>query len=174
MWKMIEGYRYPYRLNDQGVAQKLQDNGKWKTLRPYPYRGQMRVHFRRLDGGIDRPSVSGLVADYFMGGTPPGMLRFHKNGMKSDNAIENIVFMTRSQAMKNRRPGNSRPVLKVDKAGNVVEIYSSGSEAARENHISQTYMSKLCCGRVQDPYHIDGYRYVYEEYKNGRTSNAET
>jgi len=168
-WKQIEGYRYPYRVNDQGAVQKLQENGKWKTLRPWSYRGQMRVHLRRHDGVVERPSVSGLVADYFMGGTPPGMIRVHRNGMKSDNAKENIIFRPRGKS--GARPGNCRPVLKIDKNGEVVAVYRSGSEAARANHISQTYMSKLCLGKVQDPYRIDGYQYVYEE-KQGRPKKA--
>ena len=162
-WKEIQGYRYLYRVNDQAEVQKLQDNGKWKTLKQCSYRGQMKVHFRRNDGEIDRVPVSGLVADYFMGGTPPGMIRVHKNGMKRDNAKENIVFKTRREVRLGCRAANSKPVLKVDKYGQVVAAYSSTVEAAKANHISQAHMSRLCRKQVKDPFRIDGYNYVFEK-----------
>lgn len=171
-WKTIEGYFYPYRVSDQGEVQKQRKDGTWKTIQPWAYNGQDRVHMRRLDGTVARPSVSGLVADHFMGGTPPGMMRVHRNGMKSDNAVENIVFRPRGKS--GARPGNCRPVLKVDKRGRVVDIYSSTAEAARKNHISQQAICKRCLGRIKDPYRLDGYNYIYEDKKGGRPKNAKT
>ena len=140
-WKTLDGCRYPYRISDQGEVQKQRSDGTWKTLKPYPYSGQYRVQLWLTDGTWKRVQVSKLVADAFMGGTPPGMLRIHKNGMKRDNAVENLVFMPRGKAATMHRPGNSRPVLKLDRAGNVVAFYRSGSEAARKNHISQAAIS---------------------------------
>lgn len=162
-WKMIEGYRYPYRVSDQGEVQRQYPSGKWKTLKPYMNNNQARVGLIRPDGTRKRAQVSGLVVDYFMGGTPPGKLRVHRNGLKLDNAVENIVFMTRAQVAKAHRPGNSRPVLKVDKLGRVVAVYRSGSEAARANHISQAAISKRCLGLIENPYRLDGYNYIYED-----------
>lgn len=170
-WKLIEGdWRWPYRVSDKGEIQKQLQSGQWVALKPYPYSGQWRVQLWLADGSWKRVQVSKLVADAFMGGTPPGMLRVHRNGMKHDNAVENIVFMSRAKAATRHRPGNSRTVLKVDRGGNVVAVYSSGSEAARANHISQAAMSKHCLGLVEDPYRLDGYRYTYEE-KRGRRPN---
>lgn len=160
LWKSIDGYRYEYRINDQGEVQKLRDNGTWKPIKPWCYRGQMRVHLRRHDGGVDRPSVSGLVADYFMGGTPPGMIRVHRNGLKADNSVQNIVFRPRGKS--GSRPGNCQPVMKVAPDGEVVAIYRSGMEAARANHISQAAINKRCLGLIKDPFRLDGYNYIYE------------
>lgn len=171
-WKFIKGdYRYTYRVSDQGEVQKQRNNGTWKTLKTWPYNDQDRVHLRRIDGTVERPSVSGLVADYFMGGTPPGMMRVHRNGLKSDNSVENIVFWPRGTQVA--RPGNSRPVLKMDRAGRVVDVYQSCSEAARQNHISQAAMGKRCLGKVKDPYRLDGFNYIYEERKRGRKKKTD-
>lgn len=166
LWKSIDGYRYPYRVSDQGEVQKLLENGTWRTLKQWSNRGAMTVDLRRTDGGTDRPFVSKLVADYFMGGTPPGMMRVHRNGLKADNSVQNIVFRPRGKS--GARPGNCRPVMKIAPDGEVVAIYRSGSEAARENFISQTYMSKLCLGLVKDPFRIDGYNYIYETHSQRR------
>lgn len=165
-WKLIEGdWRWPYRVSDQGDVQKQLPTGEWQTLKPYQYTtgGQWRVPLCRSDGTRPRLEVSKLVADAFMGGTPAGMFRVHKNGLKHDNAVENLVFMTRAEAARQHRPGNSRPVLKLDRSGNVVAIYSSGVEAAKANHISQASMSRHCLGSIADPYRLDGYQYIYED-----------
>lgn len=162
MWKLLEGYKYPYRVSDEGEVQKRLPNGSWKTLKPYPYSGQYRVHLWLPDGSWKRVQVSKLVVDNFMGGTPPGMLRVHKNGMKRDNAVENIEFVSRAKAAQRHRPGNSRTVLKVDRSGEVVAIYRSTVEAARKNHISQAAIGKRCLGLIEDPFRLDGYNYVYE------------
>lgn len=162
-WKLIEGYRWPYRVSDQGEVQKQLPSGEWKTLKPYPYSGKWRVQMWLDEKNWKRVQVPKLVADAFMGGTPPGMCRVHKNGLKHDNAVENIVFMPRAKAGTMHRPGNSRPVLKVDRSGNVVAVYQSTVEAARENHISQQAICKRCLGLIDYPYRLDGYNYIYEE-----------
>lgn len=162
-WAPIKGYKYPYQVSDQGEVQKQFPNGKWKPVKPYDFGGgQMKVWMRLPDDKRIKVEVSKLVVDAFMGGTPAGKMRAHKNGLKADNAVENIIFLSRPQVAKRHRPGNSLPVLKIDRDGDVVAIYSSGAEAARKNFISQTYMSKLCRGKVEDPYAMDGFKYVYE------------
>ena len=163
-WKMIEGtWRWPYRVSDRGEVQKQLPSGEWKPLKPYPYSGQWRLQMWVDEKTWKRVQVSKLVADAFMGGTPPGMLRVHRNGLKQDNAVENIIFMPRAKAAKRQRPGNTTPVLKVDKAGKVVAIYRSQVEAAKANHISQQAISKRCHGKIADPYRLDGYNYTFEE-----------
>lgn len=164
MWKPIEGnWLYPYRVSDKGEVQKQYPNGEWKTLKPYPYNGDLwRVHLKTADGVVKRVMVSKVVADAFMGGTPPGMIRVHRNRLKNDNAVENIIFLTREKAAKRQRPGNSRPVLKVDRNGEVVAVYPSTMEAARKNHISQAAIGKRCLGLIADPYRLDGFNYVYD------------
>ncbi|MEE1235790.1 MAG: hypothetical protein UHS50_08935 [Bacteroidaceae bacterium] len=163
-WKLIEGnWRWPYRVSDQGEVQKQLQSGEWFTLKPYLTNNQWWMLLWQDEKTRKRVLVSKLVADAFMGGTPPGMLRIHKNGLPSDNAVENIIFVTPAKAATMRRHGNSRPVLKVDRAGNVVAIYRSGSEAARANHISQQAICKRCNGLVEDPYRLDGYNYIYED-----------
>ena len=34
MWKAIDGYRWPYRINEGGKVQKL-DGAAWVNLKPY-------------------------------------------------------------------------------------------------------------------------------------------
>lgn len=171
-WAMIEGYKYIYRVSDQGDVQKQLQSGEWRTIKAYPYTGQWRVRLCTTDGRTERVQVSKLVVDAFMGGTPHGMRRAHKNGMAQDNAVENIIFLTPTEVATRTRKWNCRPVLKVDIKGNVVDIYSSASEAARANHTSRATMSRLC-REVDNPYYLRGHRYCYEERFYRRKKHGE-
>lgn len=162
-WKVITGLRWPYRVSDQGEVQRQLASGAWKTIKPYPYSGQFRVQMWLDKERWKRVQVSKLVADAFLGGTPPGMLRVHRNGVKADNAAENIIFMSRAKAATTHRPGNSRPVAKLDRYGRVVAFYKSESEAGRKNHISQAAIGKRCQGLIKDPLRLDGCNYVYAD-----------
>ena len=57
--------------------------------------------------------------------------------------------------------GRRKPVAKVDRGGNIVEIYPSGRDAAKENYISQNSIWARCHNQVQDPFRLDGYNYQY-------------
>lgn len=171
-WKIIEGtWRWPYRVSDQGEVQKQLKNGEWRTIKPYPYSGQLRIQLWLDDKNWKRVQVSKLVVDAFMGGTPPGKMRVHKNGSKWDNAVENIIFLTPAQVAKRHRPGNSTPVLKVDRNGEVVAVYRTQVEAAKANFISQQSISKRCNKLIDDPYRLDGFNYVFEDRKVKRRRN---
>ena len=90
-WKIIEGtWKWPYRISDQGDVQRQLPSGRWRDLKPYMYSGQLRIQMWVDDTKWKRVQISKLVADAFMGGTPPGMLRVHKNRMRHDNAKSSV------------------------------------------------------------------------------------
>ena len=103
-YKSIEGYKYPYRVSDEGDVERQWPNGKWKKLKPYEFfaveqhtaAGIAIPNHREFCAGLVHQLHGAPVADAFLGGTPPGALRVHKNGMQQDNAVENIIFLTRS------------------------------------------------------------------------------
>jgi len=162
-WVEIAGYKYRYRVSNKGRVQKMRADGTWKDMTPSNYGGSAwRIQLTLPDGTRSRVAVSALVADAFLGGTPPGMRRCHKNCAYSDNSVENIVFLTNAEAAKRYRPGNSRPVVKLDREGNVVAVYRSQTEAARSNYITQQAISNRCNGKIEDPYRLDGYDYRFE------------
>lgn len=168
MWREIEGYKFPYRVSDDGKVQKRASTGEWGTITQKLKKDQVCVRLARNGRCPQWVAVSKLVADAFMGGTPSGMTRYHRNRVKWDNSVGNIVFLTRRECGGQVRPGNSRTVLKVDRDGNVVAIYRSTVEAAEKNHISQSAISSRCNREVKDPYRLDGYNYVYEDSRFGR------
>lgn len=90
MWKLIEGYKWPYRINEDGVVQKNDGSG-WVTLKPY-LSGRRRpcVKMRTVNDGQADVPVTNLMADMFMGGRKPGECVIHKNGAKMDCSLGNL------------------------------------------------------------------------------------
>ena len=163
MWVDIPGYKWPYRIDSEGTVEKQMPNGSWVRLKPY-ISGRTRacVKMRTVDNKkVDVPVVW-LMADAFMQGRKPGMCIVHKNGSKLDCGFENLQYATRPQCGKMSGSNRRRPVFKVDRAGRVVAVYRSVTEAARKNYLSKTAVWHRCTGRVHDPYSLDGYNYRYE------------
>lgn len=162
-WKSIDGYRFPYRVNDQGVVQRQLENGKWMTLRPKTNDGgTARVRLRKKDNSVHDIYLARLVWSMFKGPIPPRKVVGIRNGLKMDCAIENLFLTTRKERGHTTRSGNCRPVMKIDRAGNVVAFYRSAAEAARANYVSESSMRAHCGRKTKDIYSLDGYEYRYE------------
>lgn len=163
MWVDILGYRWPYRINDEGTVEKQLPNGTWAKLSPYlSGRNRVCVKMRTAENKkVDMPVVW-LMADAFMQGRIPGVCIIHKNGSKFDCSRRNLQYMTYAQCGKLSGTSNRRPVLKIDKSGEVVAIYKSVTEAANKNYLSKTAVWLRCNGKVKNPYDLDGYDYKYE------------
>ena len=168
MWKQIDGYRWPYRINEGGKVQKL-DGGVWVDLKPYlAGRNRACVKMRTSDNRkIDVPIVW-LMADAFMGGRRPGLCITHKNGSKFNCALWNLEFKSRQECGKLSSGNRRKTVFKIDREGNVVAIYRSAREAAEKEYISQNSISARCLGHVQNPFDLTGYNYQYEDMPRGR------
>ena len=172
-WRDIPGYLWPYRINEEGDIQKFW-NGAWVNLRPYLSGGRARamVKMRSVENKpVDVPLVW-LVADAFMGGRRPGMAIIHKNGSKLDCGVRNLRFVTRREAASLSWGNRRRPVMKISRDGEVVDIYPSVTAAAKANYISKNSIWARCTGRVADPYSLDGYDYRYESPGPGRRRKA--
>lgn len=177
MWKMIDGYKWPYRINEDARIQKYSDDG-WVDIRPSLYRGRSRavVKMRLPDGTQKEVPVVWLMADAFMGGRRPGYAIVHKDGAKLNSCLWNLEFRSMSGAAtmscKNRR----RPVLKIDREGNIVEIYKSLREASEKEYVNKNSVMARCFNRVQNPYDLTGYTYQYEDLyyqkKRGRKKKS--
>jgi len=167
MWKAIEGYKWPYRINEEAVVQKFYQ-GKWVQLKPYLGSTRARVKMRTKDNKrVDVPLVW-LMADAFMGGRRPGICITHKNGSKLDCALCNLQFSTHAAAGKISGGSRRRAVLKINRKGEVVDIYPSVVEASRRNHLSRTAVWHRCTNKVKDPFELDGFNYQYDQRKGGR------
>ena len=69
----------------------------------------------------------------------------------------------------NRKIGKKgkRSVCKIDKNGEIVDFYSSITEAAKQNHFSYSGMSARVCGQKKGIFASDGYAYCYDDNDHG-------
>lgn len=155
---------WPYRIDEDATIQKLY-NGMWLTLNPYIHGHRAMVKMRTTcNRKVDVPVVW-LMADAFMGGKRDGCSIIHKNGAKLDNRLVNLAFATKSETGMLSASNRRRAVEKIDIEGNVIELYASGREAARKNHLCQDSVSARCLGRIKNPFYLTGYSFIFEEGK---------
>lgn len=162
-YAMIEGLKFPYRIGENGVVESCR-NGRWVPVAAHAQGHRSAVV--RLQGMEKRVTipVTRLMANAFMGGVPKGYGVFHKNRAKLDNELENLELRPLKSC---GGVTSNKPVLKIDRKGNIVEIYRSAKEAAKKNHMSASAMYERCEGKIKDPFRLDGYGYRYED-KGGR------
>ncbi|MBI2376888.1 MAG: HNH endonuclease [Deltaproteobacteria bacterium] len=89
-----------------------------RLLKPMADRGmQLRVSLRTNKGLATSRSIAGLVALRYLPRppSPPEQLRIsHRNGNRSDNRVENLVWMTRSELWARPRRAPAQPRARVD------------------------------------------------------------
>ena len=98
-WKPVTGYESLYHVSDLGRVKRLvgKRSREERVLRP----GRMTTHYLFValckDGKPKLHSVHRLVAAAFIGPIPEGHEVNHKNGVRTDNRLENLEFMTRQE-----------------------------------------------------------------------------
>lgn len=176
MWKPINGYFYPYRINDMGEVEREKNPGEWIPVNSFVKRdkdhkggsGRLCIRVKLANGTWANAFVKNLMIDAFFGGKKPGDVYTHRNGAVSDCSIYNLVKSTEKEVAKRVGGASRRSVEKVDKRGRVVALYSSVTEAAEKNFMSRKSIWMRCTKRVRNPYLLDGYTYRYEEPGRGR------
>lgn len=162
-WRLVKGYKYPYRINVDGVVEKQLPEGGWQVVAT-KLQGRRRacVTLRKVDGVRVHVPLVRLMANAFMGGWQSGMCCIHKNGSKLDCSLGNLKFVTQQECGKMSCRNRRKPVAKVDREGNIIEVYSSCVEAARKNHLSTTAVYNRCNKLLKNPFLLDGYNYRFE------------
>jgi hypothetical protein len=98
-WKPIPGYEGYYKVSNFGGIESLKSRYRWKAGKMSPhltYYGYRRV--RLCVNGVQKIfGVHQLVCLAFIGPLPDRHEVNHKNGIKSDNRLENLEYVTRSQ-----------------------------------------------------------------------------
>ena len=101
-WKDVLGYEGIYQVSKSGKVRSLdrivrnkhgQRNRSGKTLNPTLYHGYPKVYLRRKSVFVHR-----VVAETFLE-KPEGknIVVNHKNGIKTDNMVENLEWCTQSE-----------------------------------------------------------------------------
>ena len=125
-------------------------------------------------GKYRRFFVHRLVALLFVPGFRYGMYVNHKNEIKADNRADNLEWCTASYntnyGSRTRRMLETRskraqkyaetPVIQSDMDGNIIAVYRSQSEAARQTGLQQTAIGKCCRGEITNTHH---YKFTFKQ-----------
>ena len=125
-WKDIPGYGGKYQADTEGNIRRVYQSGKTRFMTPYRKKmsGSQRLVVKLTKDGKGKEEVLiQLIARTFIGPCPPDHAPYHKNGVQSDNYIQNIGYMSRKElgrltGAKSRR----RPVAKIGSDGEIVEV----------------------------------------------------
>ena len=170
-WRDIPGFDGRYQASTAGRIRHIWPKSKKiKILNPFirgrakkhSSRNAMRVHLSYPDGRRVERTVIKLVADTFFGDTS-GKTAVHRNGVRSDNSVSNIQFLTNAELGKTfGSRANRRPVIKIDRDGEIVDCYSSARQAAKANHMSYQTVIDRCNQKIRKPFELDGHNYQWE------------
>ena len=170
MWKKIDGYFWPYRINEEAeVEWKDPKTKKWVRLQPFMVRtkqggsyGHLCVRMKTESGNFKNVYVKSLMVDAFFGGKKKGIVYEFINGSITDCAVYNLRPRESADFFRGMGGGLRKSVEKIDTRGRVIELYSSVSEAAEKNFMSRRAVSDRCLNHIQDPFALMGYSFRYE------------
>lgn len=97
IWKPIPGYESGYEVSDMGRVKSLNFNWQKGLSKVLAANVRCRGYHTVQLSGRRRFSVHRLVCLAFIGPRPPGLDINHKNGIKTDNRLENLEYCTKSE-----------------------------------------------------------------------------
>ena len=96
-WKDIPGYDGKYQASTEGNIRRTLKSGQFRSMTPYhkKMKGSQRLVVKLTkDGKAKEEIVLSLIARTFLGPVPDGAVPYHKNGMQSENHINNIAYIS--------------------------------------------------------------------------------
>lgn len=153
-WKKIPGF-YGYEVSNYGLVRSFRYHSNGKILSPsLKNNGYLGVTL--FVNGIKKyVSIHRLVCLAFIGKCPIGMQVDHINGVKSDNRLSNLRYLTRKE---NLRRGKHIKINESDKIKIVNEYINGGSpkKIAEKYGVVREYPRMLCISVTGKSRPIDG------------------
>lgn len=159
IWKDIEGFEGKYEISNMGRVKSLKENGEFLILKPRLSNGYVRVYLGKVEIKLKSALIHRLVATAFIDNCKNKPFVNHKNGIKTDNRVENLEWCTKSEntihAYNNglSKPPNkgkfgaAHPVSKIVLDLQTGIFYDSRNEAAEAKNIKRAYLSFQLTGR---------------------------
>ena len=167
IWKDVVGFEGLYQVSDLGRVKSLhyKMTDQERVLVPVPDRiGYLRVKFKSKVKLVHR-----LVWETFIGPISPGFEVNHINEDKSDNRLSNLNLLTHKENV-NWGSGTERAIQKQShriaqytKSGELVNVYPSINDAARQTGFNMCSIMKCCKGIEYKT--VGGFVWRYAEQK---------
>lgn len=153
-WKPIVGYEGNYEVSDLG---RIKNVKRGKILIPQNARGYRRVDLCK-NGVRKLIQVHKMVCAAFIGPCPENQEINHKNGVRDDNRLENLEYLTRqNNALHARRVlhrccGEKHPRARLSNEAilEIINLYASGlnqSQIARTYSVTPRHICQIVNGK---------------------------
>lgn len=121
--------------------------------------GYKYVTLKRKDGLYWPYRVNRLVAAAFLG-NQENLVVDHRDGNRINNNIENLAWCTQKEncnteihrkrlsAAARKVKRNRKKIYKLNDKGDIIDVYESARQAARENNIFVQNISACCLGKI--------------------------
>lgn len=170
-WFEIPGFDGFYEVNVDGEVRTWKKPGKCiranepRMLKLFKVgTGTTCLRLKKSNGESADISIARIMANVFLGGVPEGKIAYHKDGNQYNTCLYNIGITTREEMGKIcGKTYNRKPVLRVDREGNVLDVYKSVTEAAKKSYMNRAQVEKHLKKKVKNPFMFQNWTFIYDE-----------
>lgn len=156
IWKDIEGYEGLYKVSNEGDVYSLRRKKCMSLINDKD--GYKKINLVDRTGKMHTYQVHRLVAKAFISNPENYRCINHKDEIKHHNNVENLEWCTHRYnsnygTIKEKiSKGNSKAVVQLTKDDEIVMIWQSATECAKELGFTQGEISRCCHGARNNLY----------------------